>query len=88
MVVASDLHEGMAIRIENEIYKVLEVASKAGAAKMGGVVKTKLINARSGRMWEHFRPQERLEDLELQRRMMEFLYAEGDAHTFHAHRYF
>ena len=83
MVVASDLHEGMAIRIENQIYKVLDVESKAGAAKMGGVVKTKLINARSGRMWEpHFRPQERLEDLNLERRKMEFLYAEGDTCTF------
>ena len=83
MVIASDLHEGMTIRIEKQIYKVLEVESKAGAAKMGGVVKTKLINARSGRMWEpHFRPQERLEDLKLERRMMEFLYAEGDSCIF------
>jgi elongation factor P len=83
MVIASELREGMSIRIEGQIYKVLEVESKAGAAKMGGVVKTKLINARSGRMWEpHFRPQERLEDLELERRIMEFLYAEGDACTF------
>jgi elongation factor P len=73
----------MTIRIENQIYRVLEVESKAGAAKMGGVVKTKLINARSGRMWEpHFRPQERLEDLNLERRKMEFLYAEGDTCTF------
>jgi len=78
MVIACELHGGMVIRIEGEIYKVLEVESKAGAAKMGGVVKTKLINARSGRAWEpHFRPQERLEDLQLGRRMMEFLYADG-----------
>lgn len=78
MAIASELRAGMVIRIEEQIYKVLEVESKAGAAKMGGVVKTKLINARSGRMWEpHFRPQERLEDLQLDRRMMEFLYA-GD----------
>lgn len=83
MVIASDLHEGMTIRIEKQIYKILEAESKAGAAKMGGVVKTKLINVRSGRIWErHFRPQERLEDLELERRMMEFLYAEGDTCTF------
>ena len=83
MVIASDLHEGMTIRIEKQIYKVLEAESKAGAAKMGGVVKTKLINARSGRMWEpHFRPQERLEDLKLERRMMEFLYTEGDSCIF------
>jgi elongation factor P len=46
-------------------------------------VKTKLINVRSGRMWEpHFRQQERLQDLHLDRRMMEFLYAEGESCTF------
>jgi elongation factor P len=83
MVIASELREGTALRIEGEIYKVLEVESKAGAAKMGGVVKTKLINAKSGRMWEpHFRPQERLEDLELERHLMEFLYADGGTCTF------
>ena len=79
MLIASELHGGMVIRIEGEIYKVIEVESKAGAAKMGGVVKTKLSNVRSGRLWEpHFRPQERLEDLQLDRRMMEFLFADGD----------
>jgi len=83
MVIASDLRAGMVLRIEGEIYKVLEVESKAGAAKMGGVVKTKLSNVRSGRLWEpHFRPLERLEDLELDRHMMEFLFAEGDSCTF------
>jgi elongation factor P len=83
MVLASELREGMVIRIEDQIYRVLEVESKAGAAKLGGVVKTKLSNARSGRMWEpHFRPQERLEDLELDRFNMEFLFSEGDTCTF------
>ena len=34
-------------------------------------------------MWEpHFRPQERLEDLELDRRMMEFLFSDEDNCTF------
>jgi len=83
MVLASDLRQGMALRIEGQIYKVIDVESKAGAAKMGGVVKTKLINAASGRMWEpHFRPQEKVEDLELTRRTMEFLYSESDTCTF------
>ena len=83
MVDASDLRGGMIIRIEGQIYKILEVASKAGAAKMGGMVKTKLTNLKTGRMWEpHFRPQERLEDLELERRTMQYLYAEGDVCTF------
>jgi elongation factor P len=83
MIIASDLRAGTVLRIEGEIYKVLEVESKAGAAKMGGVVKTKLSNVKSGRLWEpHFRPQERLEDLELERHMMEFIFAEGESCTF------
>jgi elongation factor P len=83
MILASDLHAGMVIRTEQQIYKVIDVESKAGAAKMGGVVKTKLINVRSGRMWEpHFRPQEKLEDVELERRTMQFLFADADACTF------
>ena len=83
MVIASELKEGTVIRIDRHIYRVLEVESKAGAAKLGGVVKTKLSDVRSGRMWEpHFRPQERLEELELDCHMMEFLFAEGDSCIF------
>jgi elongation factor P len=83
MVVASELREGMVIRIEDQIYRVFEVECKAGAAKHGGVVKAKLSNVRSGRMWEPpFRPQERLEDMELERYNMEFLFSEGDTCTF------
>jgi elongation factor P len=83
MVIASQLQAGTVLQIEGQIYKVLGVESKAGAAKMGGVVKTKLINMRSGTQWEpHFRPLERLENLQLDRHMMEFLYAEGETGTF------
>ena len=83
MVIASELKPAMFLRIEGEIYKTLEVESKAGSAKLGGVVKTKLCNVTSGRMWEpHFRLQERLEDLEVERRVMEFLFADEDNCTF------
>ncbi|MFZ0288087.1 MAG: elongation factor P [Candidatus Sulfotelmatobacter sp.] len=83
MVIASDLKEGTVIRIDRRIYRVLEVESKPGTAKLGGVVKTKLSDVRNGRMWEpHFRPQERLEELELERRTMEFLFSAGDTCTF------
>jgi len=79
MVTASELRAGMIIRIDGQLYKVLEVESKAGAAKMGGVVKTKLMNVRSGRSWEpHFRPLEKLEELQLECHMLEFLYASDD----------
>lgn len=83
MITALDLKQGMALRIEGQIYKVLEVEAKAGTAKLGGVVRAKLCNVSSGRMWEpHFRPQERLEDLQLERHMMEFLFADADLCTF------
>jgi len=83
MVIASELKEGMVIRIEGQIYEVLEAESKAGAAKLSGVVKTKLRNVTSGRMWEpHFRPDERLEDLELEQQTLEFPFSDADSCTF------
>ncbi len=50
---------------------------------MSGVVKTKLSSMQSHRMWErNFRPQERLEEVELERRIMEFVFAAGGTCTF------
>jgi elongation factor P len=78
MVTASELREGMALRIDRQVYRVLEVEAKAGAAKMGGTVRARLSNVRSGRVWDqHFRPLERLEDVELEKRKVEFLYSDG-----------
>ena len=69
--------------MEGQIYRVLEVESRAGAAKLGGVVKTKLSNVRSGRIWEpHLRPQERVEELHVERQVMEFLFRQRDTCTF------
>jgi elongation factor P len=83
MLTAADLKTGMVVRIEGQIYRVLEAESKAGAAKLGGVVKTKLSNVRNGHVWEpHFRPQERLEEVQLERRILEFVFATGDTCTF------
>jgi elongation factor P len=83
MLIAAELEQGMVIRIEGQVYRVLETESKAGAAKLGGVVKTKLSNVRSGHIWEpHFRPQERLEEVQLERRTLEFVFTAGDTCTF------
>jgi elongation factor P len=83
MVLASQLRLGMAVRIEGQVYKILECEVKAGGGQQGGVVKAKLRNTASGRLWEpHFRPDEKLEDLALERQTMEFLYADRDSCTF------
>jgi len=83
MRIASELKPGMVIRIEGQIYRVLEADVKAGAAKLSGVVKTKLRNVATDRLWEpHFRLEERLEDLQLEQRPMEFLFSAGGNCTF------
>ena len=83
MVNASELAKGMVIRVEGQVYRVLQVEAKAAAAKLGGVVKAELCNVITGRLWEaRFRPQERLEDLPVDRRNMEFLFRESETCTF------
>ena len=79
MISAAQLKAGMAIRVEGQIFKVLEADFKAGGGQAGGVVKTKLRNVSSGKMWEpHFRPDVRMEDLDVVRQTMEFLYSDDD----------
>jgi elongation factor P len=83
MVNASELQQGMVVRVEGQVYRVIEVEAKAAAAKLGGVVKAELSNVNTGRLWEaRFRPQERLEDFPVERRNMEFLFREGSTCTF------
>ena len=83
MATASELAEGMVIRVEGQVYRVLKVESKATAAKLGGVVKAELSNVVTGRLWEaRFRPQEHVEELQVERRNMEFLFREGETSTF------
>jgi elongation factor P len=83
MIPAAELKPGMAIRLEGHICRVLAAEFKAGAGQLGGVVKTKLRDVTTGRFLEpHLRPDERLEDLELERRSMQFLYGDDDTATF------
>lgn len=78
MVTASDLREGMALRIDHEVYRVLEMEQKAGAAKAGGAVRARLSNAHSGLLWDqHLRPLARLENVELEKRKVELLHSDA-----------
>ncbi|HEU5452781.1 MAG TPA: hypothetical protein VFU76_12385 [Terriglobales bacterium] len=83
MILASQLRPGTVIRFERQLYKVLEVAVKAGGGQLGGVVKTRLQGVPQGRLWEqHFRPDERLEELPVERRAMEYLFSDSLGFTF------
>lgn len=79
MILASELKPGMALRLEGQVFKVVESGFKAGGGQAGGVVKSLLQNVVSGREWERrFHPDEKLDDLAVERRTMEFLYTDGD----------
>jgi elongation factor P len=79
MKIASDLKPGMALRLEGQVFKVLHAEFKAGGGQAGGAVKALLQNVVTGREWDRrFHPEEKLDDLPLERRSMEFLYSDGN----------
>jgi elongation factor P len=79
MIIASELKTGMALRLEGQVFKVLHSEFKAGGGQTGGVVKSVLRNVITGREWDRrFHPDEKLVDLPVDRRSMEFLYTDGD----------
>ncbi len=79
MIIASALKAGMAVRLEGQVFKVVQSEFKAGGGQTGGVVKSLLRNVVSGREWERrFHPEEKLEDLPVERHNMEFLYIDGE----------
>jgi elongation factor P len=83
MVTASELTVGMAIRIDRQIYRVIQVEFRAGAAKMEGTVRANLANVHTGSVWDQDFPfLEKLEDVELEECELEFLYSDGNSYIF------
>ncbi len=79
MITASQLRPGMAVRYQNNVYKVVSADYHAGQGKMGGVTHARLKNINTGTYWEHgFRSEERLEDIPLEKEQMDFLYADAE----------
>jgi elongation factor P len=72
------LRTGMAIRFEGQNYKVLMAEYHPGQGKMGGVAHARLRNLSTGSTWEHsFRADLKLEELEVERLPMDFLYEDS-----------
>ena len=83
MVIASQLRPGMVLKIGPDIFKVFESTYHLGQGKMPGSVHARARHVVNGSLKEfRFRPEERLEDTQLQRQDMEFLYADADSVTF------
>jgi elongation factor P len=83
MLTASELRPGIAIRFEDQIYKVIAADYHPGQGKMGGVTHARLRNLSTGTLWEHgFRSELKVEEVALEKRSADFLYADAEECTF------
>ncbi|MGO4880271.1 MAG: translation elongation factor P [Bryobacteraceae bacterium] len=79
MVLASQIRTGMAILFENQTYRVVAAEYHPGQGKMGGVAHTRLQNVETGTFRElNLCAELKLQELPVERRALEFLYADGD----------
>lgn len=77
MLLASQLRAGTAIRHEGQNYKVMAADYHPGQGRMGGATHARLRNLDTGTVWEHnFRAELKLEEIPLEKRVLEFLYTD------------
>jgi elongation factor P len=83
MPAASELRPGMTVALEGNLFRVIEAVYHSGTAQQKGVVHAKLRNLRTGVVVDRrFRPEERVEEVALERRVMEYLYNDGEMFYF------
>lgn len=80
MVLASDAKAGLVIQIEDKLYRVLEITRHAGSGQMQGFIGFKLKDVRFDHVTEkHFKPGDKLTEIELLKRHMDYLYADAES---------
>jgi elongation factor P len=69
----------MVVRLDGETFRVLEATAHAGTGKLSGFVHARLMRLMSGTQTDRrFRLEEKIEDLELVKRPLQFSYQAGD----------
>jgi elongation factor P len=82
MIQASALKTGTNLQVDKNLYKVLATEYHMGGGKMGGLVHVKLKEIRTGFLLEKkFKPDDKLEEVDLERKTLEFLYEDGNGYT-------
>lgn len=83
MALANELRPGTTVRIEGDLFRVLDAVRHTGSAQQKGLVYLKLRNLRTGALVERrLRPEEEVQEVDLERRPMEYLYTDGEAFYF------
>lgn len=82
MVSAGDFRNGLTIELDNGIYQVIEF-QHVKPGKGAAFVRTKLKNIKNGGVVEKtFRPSEKCPQAHIEKRDMQYLYADGDLYNF------
>jgi elongation factor P len=69
----------MAIRYEGQPYRLIAAEYHPGQGRMTGQTHARLRNLSTGTLWEHsFRAELKLEEIPLERHLLEFLYGDDD----------
>ncbi|MBD3167787.1 elongation factor P [bacterium] len=82
MASTADFRNGMVIRFNDELYSIVEF-QHVKPGKGGAFVRTKLKNVINGKVVDNtFRSGEKVEDVRLEARQMQYLYQEGEQFVF------
>lgn len=82
MISVNALRRGHVIKIDGELFSVVE-QQHVKPGKGGAFVRTKLRNIKKGTVIDRtYRAGEKIEDIRLEKRPMQYLYSEGDAVVF------
>ena len=82
MISAGDFRNGITIEYDNNVYQIIEF-QHVKPGKGAAFVRTKLKNIKSGGVVEKtFRPTEKCPQARIDRKDMQYLYADGDLYTF------
>ncbi|HPG39002.1 MAG TPA: elongation factor P [bacterium] len=81
MASTSDFRSGLIIKMDGELFTIVEF-QHVKMGRGGAFVRTKIKNLQTGKVLERtFRSGEKVEDVRVERRPMQFLYREGDILT-------
>ncbi len=80
MILVSEVKEGMTLRLDNRLHRVLEVVRHTGSGQMHGFVEIKTREMKFGHLADRrFKQADRVEEVELAKRQMEYIFADSDA---------
>jgi elongation factor P len=83
MVEASELKSGMVIMLGGKLHSVASAGYRAGGGQQGSAIFAKLKNLKTGHVKElRLHPSDKLEEVALDHKEMEYLYADGLAFYF------